>query len=99
MDIISDVKTVEQFVEWFVSDGHPESSIDFIVLDFYETLLKILKSKDNKPCKYDLIVINAVNKTINQEPFHDKDTQRRQICLITILDIYKNRKETLCQLN
>lgn len=79
----SNIKTVDAMVEYFTamdSDHNVRSAICYILSDFHIKLLTILKSKDNKPSKYDILIIQIINEPPGGKTFK------------SILNVYSNRE-------
>lgn len=64
---IQKFKTVDDLIDYFISiesNHNTKAAISYVLSSFDDRLLKILKRKDIKPSKYDLLII----KTINEGP-------------------------------
>lgn len=85
--MLDNFETVDDLFDYFIDSDGGMFTVEYILTDAYETLLRILKSKDNKHSEYDLMIINAANSFIWQN--HDNQHKR---CIDDILEIYRNRK-------
>lgn len=82
-DVAPNCKTVDELVEASIQTPSYtfESDYDaceFVVIYYSDTLLRILKSKINPPSKWDLMIIDCINK-------NNMDRSK-------ILEVYKSRK-------
>lgn len=89
------IKTVDELIEDFIDENHYEGKDDYsielvvklVVTQSPGQLRHLLKSKINRPSKYDLLIINRCNYMINYMTISSN-----AIIYKEILKIYKDRK-------
>lgn len=84
-------KTIDELIEGKCkSTGKDVSTARYILPEPFDRVLRILKSKDNKPSKYDLKIISNASDILNSSKFLNPKYIKQ---LNGILEFYKNRKE------
>lgn len=83
------MKTIDEFVDYYMQQLRPDlydcSIIHYIVQQHSLEILIILDSEHNKPSKWDLMIIDNINK-INKDKLNNYS-------YMDILKAYKNRNQ------
>lgn len=82
-------RTVDELVDHHKDYKSWISPVEYILYENYVALLRILKSKENKPSCHDLTIINTLNDIINTKSLNRHKNLKY---LYDILVVYKTRK-------
>lgn len=95
INTLEEFKTIDELVEWVISNDLNGvidcDNFDFIVRFKLNTVHAIMGLHTNVPSKYDLLIINAINKPENQK-YYAGSSSIYYLLSKFILDSYRSRE-------